>query len=281
MHSCSALSRASGEPLAGTSPHARLWVVLEQPGPWGREALTSSHLDPAIARSLSAWAGGPSVRLALMRRPGQHPDRGGAGRERVALIARTDPGEAWLWQQRLLDVQQLLDIDLSALLDGSRPADIDTDPVLLVCTNARRDLCCAVEGRVLAADLHRRFPGQVWESTHLGGHRFAPTFVSLPDGFVFGGPHAGEFTTAACRGRSSLAPDAQAVELAALRRFGFSRPTPLWLTDMGGGTWSVRVPDAEQSVTVAVAIEESGPDRPESCGKRSVPCRSWVAKVIG
>lgn len=280
MHSCSVLSRASGEPLAGTAPHARLWVVLEQPGPWGRDALTSSHLDPFIAQSLNAWVGGLSVRLALMRRPGHHPDRG-AERERVALIARTDVDQTWLWQQRLLDVRQLLDIDLSALLSGSRPADGDTEPVLLVCTNARRDLCCAVEGRVLAANLHRQFPGQVWETTHLGGHRFAPTFVSLPDGFVFGGPHAGEFTTDACRGRSSLSPDAQAVELAALQHFGYSRPTPLRLIDMNGGTWSVHAPGAEQPVTIAVTVEHSGEDRPESCGRRPVPCRSWVAKVVG
>ena len=52
---CSALSRDAGEPRGGTAPHARVWVLLEQPGPWGRDAVHDSHLEPEVAET----AGGP------------------------------------------------------------------------------------------------------------------------------------------------------------------------------------------------------------------------------
>jgi hypothetical protein len=44
---CSALSRLLDEPLAGTAPVAKSWIMLEQPGPWGRKALSQSHQDTA------------------------------------------------------------------------------------------------------------------------------------------------------------------------------------------------------------------------------------------
>ena len=62
------------------------------------------------------------------------------------------------------------------------PGAAAAEPVLLVCTNGRRDVCCAVRGRPVALEAARRRPGAVWESSHTGGHRFAPTGVLLPHG---------------------------------------------------------------------------------------------------
>ena len=46
-------------------------------------------------------------------------------------------------------------------------------PVVVVCTHGRRDVCCAERGRPLAAATALEHPGAVWESTHVGGDRFA------------------------------------------------------------------------------------------------------------
>lgn len=70
MSTCSTVSRDLDEPVSGTAPVARTWLLLEQPGPWGAKALTSSHLDPALGRALDAAAKGTGVRVALVRRPG-------------------------------------------------------------------------------------------------------------------------------------------------------------------------------------------------------------------
>ena len=61
-----------------------------------------------------------------------------------------------------------------------------TDPLLLVCTHGRRDRCCALDGRALAAALAAAEEPHVWECSHLGGHRFAPTALVLPTGYLYG-----------------------------------------------------------------------------------------------
>ena len=58
--------------------------------------------------------------------------------------------------------------------------------MLLVCTNGKRDECCALLGRPIAQRCAPGAPGRVWESNHLGGHRFAPTVTLLPHGTMHG-----------------------------------------------------------------------------------------------
>lgn len=71
---------------------------------------------------------------------------------------------------------------LSAALetDGSDQHAPDTD--LLVCTHGRRDACCGSQGTDLALALAANPPQGVhlWRTSHTGGHRFAPTFLLLP-----------------------------------------------------------------------------------------------------
>ncbi|HET9140996.1 MAG TPA: hypothetical protein VFO68_16635, partial [Actinophytocola sp.] len=72
---CSALSTMLDEPLAGTSSVAAGWLCVEQAGPWGREALAESHIDPEVGAELGRRVAGTGIRIALIRRPGSHPDR--------------------------------------------------------------------------------------------------------------------------------------------------------------------------------------------------------------
>ena len=236
------MARAVDEPLAGSAPQARLWVLLEQPGPWGKEAVTESHLDPTIGRALQTWALDHPVRLGLIRRPGRHADDGSKVHRRTVLLARSDPGESWLRREQITDPRSLLDVDLRALLSEPATSAAPRSPTLLVCTNAKRDRCCALLGRPLAAHLEATTKADIWETSHLGGHRFAPTLVSLPDGYLFGGPLAGTLSTTACRGRSTLVPEAQVAELAALRHLGLRQPRALEVLPGAGGQWRVQAP---------------------------------------
>ena len=93
---CSDYARKLHEPLAGTAPFAVFWLLIEQPGPWGRDALKESHLSPTVGRALADWAAraqdhGP-VRLGLIRRPGRHADTHKAMTSRTVLAARSDQG---------------------------------------------------------------------------------------------------------------------------------------------------------------------------------------------
>jgi hypothetical protein len=98
-----------------------------------------------------------------------------------------------------------------------------TEPVLLVCTNGRRDVCCARHGTTFFAAAAATMGEHVWQTTHLGGHRFAATAVSLPLGLLFGrltaadapslaAMQASGFPLGRLRGRAELAPPAQAAE---------------------------------------------------------------------
>jgi hypothetical protein len=259
MTSCSSLARGLAEPLAGSAPTTAAWLALEQPGAWGARAPGDSNLAPDVARDLDARSAGLPIRVVLIRRPGRHPDVGPTG-PRTLLVARPGP-EPELRRITLPDPRALLDLDLASILTpGPLPGPPDHATVVLVCTNGRRDVCCARNGREAVEQLTRDERLEVWESSHLGGHRFSPTVLQLPDGWLFGGPEAASLSTAACRGRTDLTAGAQAAELAVLAHRGVSKPRPLT---------TAALPDSAYLVDgVAVRVDERpvGPDRPHSCG---------------
>lgn len=279
---CSALSRAAGEPRGGTAPHARVWVLLEQPGPWGRDAVHDSHLEPEVAEQLTALAEPGAVRVGLIRSTEHHADRHPV--RRTLLVARTDRGATWLSSRWITDPDELTHLDVRGCLSSTTPPDTlpgvhdpSVDAALLVCTNARRDRCCALLGRPLAAELaaHPDARTAVWETSHLSGHRFAPTYLSLPDGYLYGGAGAAQRTLASCRGRSSLPAAAQVAELAVLRHLGAPRPFPLETQAAEGGRWEV----ATDSGRFVVVVEARPVHRIESCGKAAVASHELVATI--
>ncbi len=180
---CATLSRALEEPLYGTASRVRGWVLLEQPGPWGREAVTDSRLDRDLARVLDRAAAAAHLRLLLIRRPGR-----GASQPATCFVAHTSRTGRWLERRHLGDPAELLDLDMAKVVAGERPGfgEEATEPVYLVCTNGRHDQCCANLGRPVARALHGRADGAVWESSHYGGDRFAGNLVCLPHGLYFG-----------------------------------------------------------------------------------------------
>ncbi|MFD7706055.1 sucrase ferredoxin [Streptomyces sp. NPDC059786] len=302
MSTCTAASQGLDEPLAGTAATARTWLLIEQPGPWGVKALTSSRLDPAIGRALEAAAAGTGVRVALIRRSGRHADRGATARRQV-YAAHTVPGNVWLHGATTADPERLLDLDFHTLGMGDRHtfdsvlqgAPHTGDPLALVCTNGRRDRCCALLGRPLAAELAASDVEGVWEVTHLGGHRFSPTLLVLPFGYAYGraeahhvkevlqGVREGRVVAEGCRGRSAWQRPAQAAELAVrtvAREYAADALTVV-RTDGAAPRWEVTVAHTDGRLwRVAVAQGESLPPRPESCGSAlGSPARMDVTGV--
>jgi hypothetical protein len=181
---CATLSRALTEPQFGTASRVRGWVLLEQPGPWGREAVLESQLDRDLARALHRAAEAARVRLLLIRRSGRRRP----GQSTTCFLAHTSRRDRWLERRRLDDPAELLELDMAKVTAGERPGFGDPvgEPVYLVCTNGRHDRCCATYGRPLALTLAERHGDLVWESSHVGGDRFAGNLVCLPSGHYFG-----------------------------------------------------------------------------------------------
>lgn len=287
MTTCSFASRRSTEPLAATAATATTWLLLEQPGPWGAKPLTHSRLPTELGRALDAATAGTGVRVALVRRPGRHPDHQDRFTPRQVIVAHTRPDRGWIRTTRLTDPRALADLDFAALGAGEHGGlwePYQGDPLLLVCTNGKRDRCCASLGRPLAAELAASEAAAVWEITHLGGHRFAPTLLVLPYGYAYGrmtAPRVKDVLTAVrdgrvvlegCRGRSPWPRPGQAAELAVRRRVGELRAEALAvrrITALDGGDhprWTVTVAHRDGRGWRVEVASVTGPVEPASCG---------------
>lgn len=282
---CSVLS-AADEPLAGTAATARGYVCAEVPSGWGRDVLDGTALGSELSAELSARADAADVRILFVRRPG----RDTAGPTRTVLIARTDPDATWCERLAITDPVELLDIVPEAAAGPApRLGDPVTDPVALVCAHGRRDRCCAVEGRPVAASLKQEFGDAVWECSHTGGHRFAPSMILLPTGFTYGrlDPQSsaaalraaarGEVYRQGLRGRSTWTAVGQAAEIAVRDMCGDIDADSLTVDESAvdplvrhrdGRAWRVTVETREL------------PARPASCGAAPKPVHPVVVTAV-
>ena len=248
---CSDAARVRGDQLAGTAPPARRWLLLEHPGPWRVDAVAGLPLSPSVRRALLQAADRAHTRILLIRRPG----RPSMARVRHWMIADQHGGTVsgpWRDEEDLLVA--------AAALDAPAPTHGDRQPLILVCAHGVHDVCCAVRGRPVADALARRFPGRVWECSHVGGDRFAPNVVVLPDGFYYGllddgsavptvERHlAGDVAVEHLRGISGFAPPIQVAVAEAYRRFGPLPPHAVHAEVTLG-----EVPHGETPVDVTVA----------------------------
>jgi hypothetical protein len=282
---CSHVWDDAGLPAWGTAPHSRFWVALEQPGPWGAKAATQSHLDPELGQALDAWCTERGGRLVLIRRPGHHADLTTTA---TMLVGGGSPAQGWLGSISLEAADHAPAVLSNLDLDACHvPAPLHEHPAtLLVCTNGRRDACCAMRGRPLGAALAAEFPGQVWETSHLNGHRFAPTALLLPSAQLLGRLDVeaartalgqatqGKLATIGVgyeRGRTALAQQAQVADIWARDRWQISDPT---LMQVSTHEDEITITAGQHTARVRVSRHEAG-DYPASCGKAPVPTTVW------
>lgn len=297
---------AADEPLAGTAPLAQAWVVLEQPGPWGRQALLDSRLDPDVGEALLTAASGTGTTLLLARHP-DRLERRGEGDGRRIWVAHTAPGRAFLRTGTITDPADLLAWDFTSIGAGALPpvGQASPSPVTFVCTHSGRDACCATHGRALLTALMARTSDRssLWECSHLGGHRFAPTALVLPSGLVYGRldvPTAEAIARRtpldALRGRSFFPAPMQVAEIA-VRRVAEMRDTDvldvLWVrgercvpVDPGVALESIASMLAEvrheDGRAWRVPVRELPLEHPrrESCGREQVSGATWHADEV-
>ncbi len=174
---CAEVARAEDEPMPGSADVVDVWIMLEYVPAWGAKATA----DNALAEPTRAWlqrlvddvvARGLKPRLQLIRRP--EIDHVG-----VTLMIAADA------QLHRIDAT-----DYAALTARSLGDVLATPPSharqYFVCTNGQRDVCCARFGLPTYAALRARVGERVWQTTHVGGHRFAPNVLTLPRAALYG-----------------------------------------------------------------------------------------------
>lgn len=271
---------AAAEPLAGSAATDGAFLLVENAGPWGRKALAESRLPEPVRTGLAERAEAAGVRVQLIRRHGRTPASGGI---RVFLVY-ADPQAPWAETTVLAEPEELLDLDLAALAAGERPGlDPHEQPLLLVCTNGRRDACCAELGRPLVAAVTGAHAELTWETTHVGGHRFAGAMLVLPHGLAYGrvlpedGVRLGDLALAGrldpllLRGRAAYPAPVQAAEVALLERLGLDGVAALALVGVDTHGDLTRVRFGVDGVAHEVEVEAvAGPAVRQSCADDKV-----------
>jgi hypothetical protein len=175
---CADESRANDESLSATASRVDHWILVEYRSLWSRDAFPGSGLSEQVKVHLrEQLAARRRTRLLFIR---SRARRGVPGL--MAYAATSREGEEDLRGLAFEHYRDLLDVDFA----GSAGEAVD-HPLLLVCTHGKHDPCCARYGRplydALAGELE---PDWVWQTTHVGGDRFAGNLVCLPHGLYYG-----------------------------------------------------------------------------------------------
>lgn len=222
------------ENMAGTAEFKRIYLVIEQPGTWGQDALLESSLPQGFAADLKEQIDFPEVGIFLARRTDLAQTERRTTNRRRFWLAHTTPGGVRMRSGSLDNITDVLRWDWQAIIKGELPAvgRRSADPVLFLCTNGKKDQCCAVYTRKIVDQLrpNPELTGQIYEASHIGGHRFAPTGILLPFGVMVGrmsiektlellnDSWSGNINPQYMRGRTAHPPFAQIAEIELRKR---------------------------------------------------------------
>ena len=230
---CAPWTQARGVDPIGSAGSFDAVLLVEWPLPWPHDV---SEI-PALAQA----AADPGAQLMTV--VPQH-DHTGDGLLRVVhrRRARTNHMPGVDHRVPRADIPELRATLLEdPLADSATRASAvgESPPEVLVCAHGRRDPCCGRWGTLLHIELAARGTGaRVWRCSHTGGHRFAPTALTFPEGRAWayvdadildGVVHRTAPVHALAihdRGTTGLGMWAQAVERALFEEAGWA-----WLTE--------------------------------------------------
>ena len=162
---CSSRARAGGVSATGTAGVAQRFVFAQLEPPWPERLEGHPAFDALRGADTTVRAIWPVV-------PEPGPER-----SVLTFLRAGDPFD------RLTGFHGTLEGG-----EGARIQDGVRD--IVVCTHGTRDPCCGTAGMALVRALKGWAASQggvrLWRTSHLGGHRFAPTLVDLPTGDSWG-----------------------------------------------------------------------------------------------
>ena len=247
------------EPMLGTADVVDVWLLLEYRPAWKAKAVVDNSLSVAVQRWLSDGMAtlreaGLKVRPQLIRQPE-------IDRSDTRLLVHQE-GMLREFGSNTVGYNDLIRTPLASLVENRALGTSIEAPQYFVCTNGQRDLCCARFGLPAYAKLRELVGERAWQTTHLGGHRFAPNVLVLPHGALYGRVVAddmapfvsevesGRMPTSKLRGRSCYPKPLQAAE-------GFIDRSGLEPVDVLGQDGATTVTFADASETLVVEVRES------------------------
>ncbi|MDZ8079263.1 MAG: sucrase ferredoxin [Nostoc sp. DcaGUA01] len=200
---CSLVSKANGEDLIGTAGTCEHWLIMEVPQPWPQEIFQQNPIIKLVIGLFQEliFQHGVNLKPILIApdREYSHP-----GFTRIFYYYR--PGKMFSQfekQEFIVPESKAADL-LTAIFQQliQQPNNLSqfqqyqqqTSHIreLMVCTNAQVDLACGRFGTPIYRQLRKEYAPvsneklRIWQTTHFGGHQFAPTLIDLPQGCLWG-----------------------------------------------------------------------------------------------
>ena len=170
---CADVSQQVNEPLYGTAVSiVNVWFLLEYSRPWRAKATEDNELPEAVQHGYKQKVGLSTAVFNSFAK--QNPI------QTLHALSHFPPqGVSIVFLSN--NTKTYYKIDIASLLaeDNAFDSYLWTEPLYLVCTNGKRDRCCARQGANFFRTLQPLAGASVWQTTHLGGHRFAPTLLTL------------------------------------------------------------------------------------------------------
>ena len=253
---CSELSLQANEELPGTTPRVDVWFLLEYRGAWSDNAFVSSKIPEMVKTRINDCLNSiPNSRLQLIKK---HDNIKDIVKFYICVSDEKDPK---LFEFDLKDYEELLDLDLEAIPSGE--SNLCKEPIFLVCTNGEYDKCCGKYGVPVYMEAVKHENGfTIWQTTHLGGHRFAANVLFLPYGIYYGRVRETNVPRLVddslklkirlehYRGRSCYSKDVQAAEYFLRRKTGVNRVSAFRFKEF-------KNPDRENSIAEFVSLSDN------------------------
>jgi hypothetical protein len=261
---CSEFSKSICEDPGGTAFAAAAVILIEIPLPWPKPIFEHSLLTNWSSES-DFWIGKCRVLATVPKDNSENIH--------VTIFERTLTGAntfklSFTSSDELNDFQHYLISHPPGEMPGIQKVEDNSLRSLLVCTQGSHDICCGSYGTRFAEEVEQTVNGvDVYRVSHTGGHRFAPTAMTLPDGRMWAGLHIGVLESimessvnaldfdAHCRGWWGASPGPEQIaERAVLTRVGWAlndlprnivvREVPGgWVAEVAvtGKTWEVKI----------------------------------------
>ena len=179
IKTCSENSIQASEKIFSTAPHVNFWLLIEYNGKWEEKAFNNCDIDIKVKHVIRKLAKEHlNSRIQLIRNEYQ------SNNHIKFYIAITKEAEKKVYEFKIKSYHDILNINFDSELSDKNLKSI---PILLVCTHGSYDNCCGEKGLELFYHLSKNEKDfEVWQTTHLGGHRFAANILILPGGIYYG-----------------------------------------------------------------------------------------------
>ena len=190
---CSLFSSENGETPFATATNCTQWLFIELKEPWEKDIEKSKHFPKEVSSVLKRVRGrGNQVRLQCILPDSEYSVD---GYTRVIYFSLDEGASIFQKKEYLLKPVRVASLVEALLVEpkGLKRFDAEqqaesTNRDIFVCTHGKYDVCCGRFGYLAYQTLRTNYGSskennlRVWRVSHLGGHRFAPNILDMPEG---------------------------------------------------------------------------------------------------